>query len=55
MLNQAFHYLKIGVSRPIPKFWVSLSDLSPKIINELASLDKEDREFALKRAVSSDI
>jgi hypothetical protein len=50
-LNQAFHYLKIGAYKNPPEFHVSLSDLSPKIINELASLDKDDREFVLKQAI----
>ena len=40
-VNQAFHYLKIVVLRPIPEFLISLSDLSPKIVKELAVLDKK--------------
>jgi hypothetical protein len=50
-VNQAFHYLKIGVLRPVPEFLISLSDLSPKLVKELASLDKRTREFVLKQAV----
>lgn len=50
-VNQAFHYLKIGVLRPVPEFRVSLSDLSPRLVNELASLDPQDRKFVLKQAV----
>ena len=49
-VNQAFHYLKIGIPRPVPEFLVSLSDLSPKLVKELASLDKKTREFVLKQA-----
>jgi hypothetical protein len=48
-VNQALHYLKIGVLSPIPDFLVSLSDLSPKIVKELALLDKKDRAFVLKQ------
>ena len=44
-VNQAFHYLKIGITRPVPEFMVSLSDLSPKLVKELSSLDKKTREF----------
>ena len=50
-VNQAFHYLKIGILRPIPEFLVSLSDLTPKLIQELANLDKKERYFVLKQAV----
>ena len=50
-INQAFHYLKIGVLSPIPEFLISLSDLSPKLVKELAILDKKTREFVLKQAV----
>ena len=46
-VNQAFHYLKIGVFRPIPDFLISLSDLSPKLLKEVAELDKITREFVL--------
>ena len=50
-VNQAFHYLKIGVLRPVPEFLISLSDLSPKLVKELAALDKKTRDFVLKQAV----
>ncbi len=50
-VNQAFHYLKIGILSPVPEFLISLSDLSPKLVKELALLDKETREFVLKQAV----
>ena len=50
-VNQAFHYLKIGILRPVPEFLISLSDLSPKLVKELAALDKKTREFVLKQAV----
>ena len=50
-VNQAFHYLKIGVLRPVPEFLISMSDLSPKLIKELAELDKKTRDLALKQAV----
>ena len=50
-VNQCFHYLKIGILSPIPEFLISLSDLSPKLVKELAILDKKTREFVLKQAV----
>ena len=50
-VNQAFHYLKIGILSPIPEFLISLSDLSPKLLKELAILDKKTRDFVLKQAV----
>jgi hypothetical protein len=50
-VNQAFHYLKIGILSPIPEFLISLSDLSTKMVKELAILDKKTREFVLKQAV----
>jgi hypothetical protein len=50
-VNQAFHYLKVAVLRPVPDFLVSLSDLSTNIVKELARLDKKDRAFVLKQAV----
>ena len=48
--NQAFHYLKIGALKPPPAFLISLSDLSPRLVKELAELDKEDRDCVLKQA-----
>jgi len=50
-VNQAFHYLKIGVLRPVPEFRISLSDLSPRLLKEIAGLDKITRDFVLKEAV----
>jgi hypothetical protein len=35
-----------------PPFKVSLSHLSPEMIYELSQLDKKDRKFVLKQAVS---
>lgn len=42
---------KIGACRPIPRFSVSVSDLSPELLNKLSFLDKRDRTFVLKQAV----
>jgi hypothetical protein len=50
--NQAYHYLKIGALNPVPRFFISLSDLSPKLVKELAELDKEERNYILKQAVA---
>jgi hypothetical protein len=57
-VNQAFHYLKIGVLRTlrlravaVPEFLISLSDLSPKLVKELAIVDETTRDFVLKQAV----
>jgi hypothetical protein len=50
-VNQAFHYLKIGAYRNPPEFLVSLSDLSPRLIKELATLDIKERDFVLKHTV----
>lgn len=49
--NQAHDLLKIGAFKPVPYFIVDLSDLSPRLIKELHSLDNRDREFVLKQAV----
>ena len=49
--NRAHDLLKIGAFRPVPSFIVSLSDLSPRLVKELHSLDARDREFVLKQAV----
>ncbi len=51
--HQAQHYFKIGAfdHRMIPKFYISMQDLKPSLIRELASLDIEDRNFVLKQAV----
>ena len=48
--NQAHDLLWIGAAKPVPPFIVYLSDLSPRLIRELHSLDGEDRQFALKQA-----
>jgi hypothetical protein len=50
--NQAYHYLKIGCLQPVPTFLVSISDLSPRIIKELADLDREDKNYVVKQAVA---
>lgn len=50
--NQAYHYLKIGCLKPVPTFLVSLSELSPRIVGELADLDIQDRNYVLKQAVA---
>ena|SRR5438128_2342239 len=49
--NQAHNQLIIGAFKPVPYFIIYLSDLSPKLIRELHSLDCQDREFVLKQAV----
>ena len=50
--NQAYHCLKIGCLQPVPPFLVSLSELSPRIVKELASFEREDRDYILKQAVA---
>lgn len=50
--NQAHNLLKIGAYRPVPHFLVSVSDLWPELLKELWVLDKRDRTFVLKQAVS---
>lgn len=50
--NQAYHYLNIGCLRPVPKYLVSLSELSRRLVKELADLDKSDRNYVLKQAVA---
>jgi len=49
--NQAHNLLKIGALKPTPFFIVYLSDLSPRLIKELHSLDNRDREYVLKQAI----
>ena len=49
--NQAFHYLKIGALKPVPAFLISISDISPRLVIELAELDNEERKYVLKQAV----
>ena len=51
---KAYHYQKLGLflRKDAPPFKVSLSHLSPKMIYELSQLDKNDRKFVLKQAVS---
>jgi hypothetical protein len=49
--NQAHHFLKIGHLASVPKFLISMHDLKPSLLCELAGLDNEDRNFVLKQAV----
>lgn len=51
--HQAQHYFKIGAfdRKMIPKFLVSMQDLNPSLLRELANLDNEDRNYVLKQAV----
>jgi hypothetical protein len=49
--NQAFHFQKIGAFKPAPSFIVYLSDLTPKIIKELSTLDSQTRDYVLRQAV----
>lgn len=48
--NQAHNYLVIPFKNPVPDFLVSLTDLPPKLIKELANLNNSDRLFDLKQA-----
>ena len=50
--NQAYHCLKIGCLQPAPTFLVSLAELSPRIVMELAGLEIEERNYILKQAVA---
>jgi hypothetical protein len=50
--NQAYNYLKIGAIKTPPKFLVSLSELSPRLIKELKEFKPEDRNYILKQAVA---
>ncbi len=51
--HQAQHYFKIGAFAPelVPKFLISMRDLKPSRLWELADLDYEDRNYVLKQAV----
>lgn len=49
--NQAYDMLKIGPFKPVPNFIVYLADLSPELIQELHSLDSNDRILVLKQAI----
>lgn len=49
--NQAFDLLSIGALKPVPSFIIYLSDLTPKLRKELASLDKQSRRFVVVSAV----
>ena len=51
--HQAMHFFKIGAfaSNMVPKFRISMQDLNPSLLMELAELDHEDRDYILKRAV----
>lgn len=50
--NQVYHYLKIGALKTVPKFLVSLSELSPLLVKELADFEREDRHYIVKQAVA---
>jgi hypothetical protein len=50
--NRAHHFLKIGAFKSAPGFVVNLSDLTPKLIEELYSLDEYDRNYVLKQATA---
>ena len=52
--NQAYHYLKIGrlQQNQVPKFLISMAELSPRIIKELQYFSREDRNYVLKQAVA---
>ena len=41
----------IPIARPSPEFVVNISDLSPRIVSELYSLDKSDYNYVITRAV----
>ena len=51
---KAYHYQKLGLflRKDAPPFKVSLSHLSEEMVFELSQLDKKDRKFVLKQAVS---
>ena len=51
---KAYHYQKLGlfIRKDAPPFRVSLSHLSEEMVYELNQLDKKDRKFVLKQAVS---
>jgi hypothetical protein len=48
---QALKYLTAGACDPVPSFIVNLSDLTPRLIDELNALDQIDHKFVLKQAV----
>ncbi len=50
--NQTYHYLKIGALKPGPKYLVTMSDLTPRLVIELSELDKQDRNYVLTQAVA---
>jgi len=51
--HQAMHFFKIGAfdSKMVPQFLISMQDLKPSLLRELAELDNADRSFVLKQAV----
>jgi hypothetical protein len=51
--HQAMHFFKIGAfdSKMIHPYLISMQDLNPSILRELAELDHDDRNFVLKQAV----
>lgn len=52
--NQAYHYLKIGrlQENKVPKFLISIAELSPRIIKELQYYSRDDRNYILKQSVA---
>ena len=53
IITKTYHYQKLGLflRKAAPPFKVSLSHLSPEIINELSQLYDKDRKFVLQQAV----
>jgi len=51
---KAYHFFKLGLflKKDVPSFKVKIDHLSQNIIYELKQLDKKDRRFVLKQAVS---
>jgi hypothetical protein len=49
--NQAYHYLMLGACDQVPYFLVSLSDLTPRLVRELAELEGEERDFIVKQSI----
>jgi len=48
---QALKYLTAGACDPVPPFIVNLSDMTPRLTDELNALDHSTRKFVLKQAV----
>ncbi len=53
--HQAQHFFKIGAFAPemVPTYLISMQDLTPSLLCELADLSYEDRNFVLKQAVGA--